>query len=729
MSQTAIRAGAAYVELGLRNKMEKGLNSASKRLRSFAAGVSGIGAGAVGVGLKIAAPLAIAASIFANFDSKMSAVKAITGATDAEMAVLRDTAKSLGASTQFSASQAADAMKFLGMAGYNTEQILAGIPAVLNLAAAGAIDLATAADIASDVSSAFGLTADEIGRVADVMASTATSSNTSIEMMGETFKYLAPLANAAGQSIEQAGAAVGIVANSGIKASMAGTDLALMMKTLADPAAQKQLKKLGVETVDTNGNIRDFTDIVRDLSAATSDMQEAEKLAFFERVFQRAAKSALILSGSTTDLDKLAEKLANAGGSAEKMAKTMQDNVMGDFTAMLSALEGVALEIGEALKKPLRSFIQEVTQVFATVGKWIKQNQGVAVTIAAVASILLAAGAALMAIALPIAAVGMMLSGMATMAGVAAASIGVVGSVLAAIVSPAGLVVAAVIAVGAAITHYSGAGVSAIKFLKDAWATLSTEVSNVSRGILAALNSGDLATIGKIISQSLVLYWRIAIGEMEKAWVQFSANAMNTLDSAFHGILDGSLIRYIGYRLAIVFTKILNSVLDAFISTFKSLLSYLGIEVTKIFDDARTSTANLIANSANDDSESRADQRKKTASERIAGIDAEIAALRAARDATIDTAVDAATQAAAKAAEEANKKALDDANNAASGAAVELKASALNTGTFSGYGIERAMRSANPIADAFKAVGTDIVDAVNGTTDAINSLEPATYGA
>ena len=218
MSSSAIRAGAAFVELGVRNKMERGLNAASKRLKSFSSGVSGAGMSMAGLGVKIATPFALAAGVFASFDGKMAAVKAITGSTDAQMERLRDTAKSLGASTQFSASQAADAMKFLGMAGYDTEEILPGIPAVLDLAAAGGLELAMAADIASDVSSAFGLAADQIGRVADVMAATATSSNTSVEMMGETFKYLAPLAAAAWQSIEQAAAAVGIVANSGVKA-------------------------------------------------------------------------------------------------------------------------------------------------------------------------------------------------------------------------------------------------------------------------------------------------------------------------------------------------------------------------------------------------------------------------------------------------------------------------------------------------------------------------------
>lgn len=727
MSNSAIRAGRAFVEIGVRNKMERGLNAASKRLRSFAGSLSGIGKSIGTVGAKMAAPIALAGAIFANFDAKMAAVKAITNSTDEQMQRLRATAKELGASTQFSASQAAEAMQYLGMAGYNTEQILAGIPAVLNLAAAGGIDLAMAADIATDVASAFGLTADEITRVADVMAATATSANTNIEMMGETFKYLAPLAAAAGQEIEQAGAAVGIVANSGVKASMAGTDLALIMKTLANPAAQKQLTKMGVSVVDAEGNVRDLTDIIRDLAGATAGMAEAEKLAFFEGMFGRAAKSALILTGSTGDFDKLADKLENAGGSAERMAKTMADSAMGDFVSLLSAAEGIAIQVGEAIATPMRQAMQEVTRILRATTEWMAANQGIVVGIVGIVAALLIVGALLIGLAVPIAAVGLMLSGMATAIGAVAGAASMIGAAFGAIVSPVGLALAAIVAIGGAILYYTGAGSAAVDMLRGTWASLASEVGNVAKGIMAALGNGDLESVGEIVSRSLVLYWNAAIAEMKKSWISWSTWAVNTFDAIFTGLMDGTLITSIVDKLGRALSAVMNKIIDTFTTVFAKVIEWLGYSAEAI--TAAIADVTGMAPDAAPTLYGRTEDRNAKAAARIAEIDAEIAALRAARDESIDSAIAAAETAAAEAAADATQQAMDRAKNAAGAAAGALNASALEMGTFSAVAAERSYRSNGGVADAFKQVGMDIVDAVNGTTDAINNQEGLAFGA
>lgn len=728
---SAIKAGAAFVELGVRNRMERGLNAASKRLKGFAAGVSGAGMSVAGMGMKIAAPFTLAAGVFGVFDQKMAAVKAITGATEADMARLRDTAKSLGASTQFSASQAAEAMTFLGMAGFKTEEILAGLPAVLNLAAAGALDLGTAADIASDVSSAFGLAADEIGRVSDVLAATATSSNTSVEMMGETFKYLAPLAAAAGQSIEQAAAAVGIVANSGVKASIAGTDLALMMKTLANPAAQKALEKMGVATVDAGGNVRDFSDIISDLSAATAGMTEAERLGFFEQMFGRAAKSAIILANASGDLEQLGNNLENAGGSAARMAATMSDSLMGDFTKTLSALEGVAIAVGEAIEKPVRSFLSQVSEILSKSIEWISANKGVVTSVAAIGAGLLVVGGALLAIAAPVAIAGALLGGLATFAGVFASTVGVLGTVIGALVSPIGLGIAAVTAITAAVLYFSGAGSTAVQFLKDTFSSLSAEVSHVAAGILAALNTGDLETIGKILSQSLILYWNMAIGSMKKAWISFSTSVVNILDSTFAGIMDGSLINSLATKMGMAVAGILDKAVEVFRNAFLGILKFLGMATDK-FQSTVVSISDTISAANEGSPESRAAARNAAAAARIAEIDAEIDALRNARDETIADARVKDLQARVEMAEQeadelAKKEAETKAKAAASGAGEMLRGSAITPGTFSAFAAERTFRSGGGVADEFKKVGQDIVTAVQGTTDAVNGLEGATF--
>lgn len=703
---SAIKAGAAFVELGVRNRMERGLNAASKRLKGFAAGVSGAGMSVAGMGMKIAAPFTLAAGVFGVFDQKMAAVKAITGATDADMARLRDTAKSLGASTQFSASQAAEAMTFLGMAGFKTEEILAGLPAVLNLAAAGALDLGTAADIASDVSSAFGLAADEIGRVSDVLAATATSSNTSVEMMGETFKYLAPLAAAAGQSIEQAAAAVGIVANSGVKASMAGTDLALMMKTLANPAAQKALEKMGVATVDAGGNVRDFSDIIRDLSEATAGMTEAKRLAFFEQMFGRAAKSAIILANASGDLEQLGNDLENAGGSAARMAATMSDNLMGDFAKTLSALEGVAIAVGEAIDTPVRAFLSRVSELLSASIEWISKNQTLVVSIAAIGGSAIAAGAALLAIAAPIAAAALVLKGLAIAAGFAVGSIGAIVAVVGAILSPVGLAVIAITALGAAAVSYTEVGRSALTGFLGAWRTLGAEVSRIAAGVTAALKAGDLAAAGDIIKQSLLIAFKSAVAELKKTWLGFSVSIVSTIDKAF--------------------AKIMGSLFANLVGPMESFLTSLGggaADLAAGMRIARESTALPFEA----DADARAEARETAAAEQIAALDAEIAQLKAARDATIDGAAEGAAAAAAEAAEDANKKAQEQAQAAASGAGEMLRGSAITPGTFSAFAAERTFRSGGGVADEFKKVGQDIVTAVQGTTDAVNGLEGAAF--
>ncbi len=278
-----IKAGKAYVELGVSNaKLVRGLRSAERKLKAFGSSVRGIGSKLVGLGSLLASPLAASVKIFAGFADKMAEVRAVTAASTDQFAKLEATAKDLGATTSFTASQVSEAMKFLGMAGFNTEGILAGIPAVLNLARSGAIDLGIAADIASDVGSAFGMAADQIGHIADVLAQTSSSANTNIQMMGESLKYAGSIAKAAGQSLEDTAAAIGALGNSGIKASSAGTDLALILKKIGGEA-RGALSKLGVQSVDAEGNIRSVLDVMKDLGQATSAMSDSQRLQFLAR--------------------------------------------------------------------------------------------------------------------------------------------------------------------------------------------------------------------------------------------------------------------------------------------------------------------------------------------------------------------------------------------------------------------------------------------------------------
>ncbi|WP_293726874.1 phage tail tape measure protein [uncultured Phascolarctobacterium sp.] len=318
----------------------------------------------------MAAPLAGMVAVAANFEAAMDKVGAITNATDADMLRLSNTARELGEKTKFTASQSAEAMSYLGMAGWKTNEILAGMPGLLDLAAAGNTDLARTADIVSDNLTAFGLSADKAQHLANIYAVTVTSTNTNVEMLGETMKYAAPVAQAFGASMEETAALAGIMANSGIKASQAGTSLRAGLIRLAGPpkmaqkaldqlglsmedltAEQKEaamaLKSLGIETGNTEGPQK-MALIVGQLQDRMKGLGEEERLAMAKAIFgQQAATGWLAVLGAGPEvLSDLTTSLINSDGAAEKMAKRMQGNAKGAATRLKSALESVAISIG-----------------------------------------------------------------------------------------------------------------------------------------------------------------------------------------------------------------------------------------------------------------------------------------------------------------------------------------------------------------------------------------------
>lgn len=280
-----------------------------------------------------------------DFEKAMNQVRAVTGATGKDFQDLRDQAKELGATTKFSATQAAEGMGFLAMAGFQTKDIMDAMPGVLDLASAGNMDLARSADIASNILTGYGFKASETARVVDVMAKTFTSTNTDLTQLGEAFKYAGPVAHAAGVKFEQAAAAIGLMGNAGIQASMAGTSLRGAITRLLAPTKQIQdrLNKLGVTVKDTHGNLLPLDDIIRQLEksgANTGDMMT---------IFgQRAgpAMLALVDQGSGA-LVKLTEKLDHAGGTAKRIADIQMEGLQGQLVSLKSAWEGLMIEIGD----------------------------------------------------------------------------------------------------------------------------------------------------------------------------------------------------------------------------------------------------------------------------------------------------------------------------------------------------------------------------------------------
>ena len=320
----------------------------------------------------IAAPFVSATKTAATFEAAMSKVGAICRADDNDLAALTKKARELGETTQFTATQSAEAMSYLGMAGWDTKKIIAGMPGLLSLAAAGGTDLARTADIVSDNLTAFGLAAEQSTHMADVYATVITNTNTNVEMLGDTMKYAAPVAHAFGASMEETAALAGLMANSGIKASQAGTSLRAGFLRLAGPpkmaskameelgmsmnditAEQKEsamaLESLGIKLSDTNGP-RKMSAILTELREKTAKLGQEEKLAAMKSIFGQEAATgwlAVLNSGDKT-FDELVTKLEKSGGAADEIAKKMQNNAQGAMTRFNSAVESAQISIGQA---------------------------------------------------------------------------------------------------------------------------------------------------------------------------------------------------------------------------------------------------------------------------------------------------------------------------------------------------------------------------------------------
>lgn len=341
----------------------------------------------------MAAPFVGMLSKAADFEAVMSKVKAITVSDDQAMQQLTATARELGEKTMFSATQAGEAMTYLGMAGWNSQQIMAGMPGLLNLAAASGTDLARTADIVSDDLTAFGLSAEHAGHMADVFAKTSTKTNTNVEMLGETMKYAAPVAHAFGASLEETAALTGLMANSGIKASAAGTalrsgflrlagtsakstkaieemGLSLSEATAQQEEARAALASLGIAMDDTNGP-RKMGAIVRDLADRTKDMSKEQKLATLATIFGTNAASAwvAVIDQGPDALDQLTKELENSDGAAAAMAETMQNNARGAMIRLQSATESVAISIGGAMLPTLAELGDSLANEAAYVSK------------------------------------------------------------------------------------------------------------------------------------------------------------------------------------------------------------------------------------------------------------------------------------------------------------------------------------------------------------------------
>ncbi|MEB9942664.1 phage tail tape measure protein [Bacillus cereus] len=360
--------------------LNRGFSSVGRMAGSMGAavGTSAIAIGGMaGMALGAGAALVGIVSAGANFEQIMSKVAAVSGASGSEMKQLEAQAKELGATTQFSATQAGEGMMYLAQAGFKTGDIMKAMPGMLDLAAAGALDLGTAADIASNIMSGFGLSADKATHTADVLALAASNSNTNVTQMGETMKYAAGTAHTVGFSMEETSAAIMAMANSGLQGSVAGQAFATSLGRLAKPTKEmrKVMDELNLSFFDQQGKIKPLPTIIKELEDKTGSMTNQQKSATLTTLFGAEAYKnwAALMQEGSEKLEKNTKALEKADGAAAKMAKTMNDNLKGKWIEFTSALEGLAITIFTLIAPALAAIVLGLTQVVRWVDGTIKR--------------------------------------------------------------------------------------------------------------------------------------------------------------------------------------------------------------------------------------------------------------------------------------------------------------------------------------------------------------------
>ena len=445
LEEQAKQSGTALQNIAAKGEKLKtvgdNISNVGTKLLPVTAGVVGLGTAAV--------------KTAADFDSAMSKVAAVSGATGKDLDALRDKAREMGSKTKFSASEAAEAMNYMAMAGWKTEDMLSGIEGVMNLAAASGEDLATTSDIVTDALTAFGLSAKDSGHFADILAAASSNANTNVSMMGETFKYCAPIAGALGFSAEDTAEAIGLMANAGIKGSQAGTALRTIMNNLSGDVkiCGSSIGEVTVATTNADGSMRDLSEILADCRTAFSGLSESEKAAAAESLVGKNAMSGFLalMNAGEADINKLSSAIDNCDGCAAGMAETMNDNLAGQLTILKSQLQELAISFGELLMPAIRTIVGWIQKFVDWLNSMDEGTRKVIVTIALVAA---AIGPVLIIVGKVISAIGTIMTIIPKLAGVINAAKGVIAAFNAVCAAnPYVLIIAAIVALVAAFIY------------------------------------------------------------------------------------------------------------------------------------------------------------------------------------------------------------------------------------------------------------------------------------
>lgn len=518
----------------------------------------------------IAGAGAAVAGVAAKFESAMSEVAAISGASGDELQALTDKAQEMGATTKFSASESAAALKYMAMAGWDTEAMLNGINGVMQLAAASGEDLASTSDIVTDAMTAFGLSADQSTRFADVLAQTANRSNTSVALMGETFKYVAPVAGALGYSIEDASVAIGLMANSGIKGSQAGTSLKNVLTNLAKPTDQVQsyMDKLNISLTDSAGNVKPLNQLLNEMRDGFNGLTEAEKAEYAAGIAGKEGMSGLlaIVNSSQADFDNLTEAINNSSGAAQNVANVMMDNLGGQLTILKSTLEGIAISFGNILLPAVKKVVSSLQNFLNWLNGLTDGQKQLVVTIAtvvaAIGPVLLIIGKLITAVTNIIKVVNVLKPAFAALNAVMAAN-------------PIAIVVLAIAGLVAALVTLYNKNETFRNFVNTAWAQIKETISGVVNALVNFFTVTIPGAIDSVVAwfQTLVdnisNFFTVVIPEKINELVQWFTELPERIGYAI-GFAIGTLANWV-VSLAQKAAEVGPKVIDAIVNFFSQL--------------------------------------------------------------------------------------------------------------------------------------------------------------
>lgn len=505
------------------------IDQAGKKMEAFGDSVTSAGQKIMPASMAVAGLGAAAVKTAADFDTSMSKVAAVSGATGDDLDALRDKAREMGAKTKFSATEAADAMNYMAMAGWKTGDMLEGIEGIMNLAAASGEDLATTSDIVTDALTAFGLTAQDSGHFADILAAASSNANTNVAMMGETFKYCAPIAGALGFSAEDTAEAIGLMANAGIKSTQAGTALRTIMNNLAGEVkiTGAALGKVTIATTNADGSMRDLSDILSDCRGAFSQLSESEQAAAAEALVGKNAMSGFLalMNAGEGDIEKLSsaidscsdtfvktvdgaiipmsqaleegvEWIEEYNGASEKMAAVMQDNLGGQLTILKSKIQELAISFGEMLMPAIRAIVSKVQAFVDKLNNMSESQQKAVLTIGL---IIAALGPLLVILGTVISRVGVAMQGFVKLAtgvkklGVAVKAgtgiFGKLGAALGGISAPVLAVIAVIAILVAAFKHLWDTNEEFRNAITAIWNGIVSKIQAFCQGIVDRLNA------------------------------------------------------------------------------------------------------------------------------------------------------------------------------------------------------------------------------------------------